>query len=241
MQRVALLVLAWLATLLPGLAQVAFGPLAFDALHKQVTVRAGQTNAVVAFIVTNRSSAPVVIRDVVPSCGCSVASFPAKPWTLAPGGRGELTIATDVRGKSGALLKTVLVQTATGPARQLTYQVDILMPATPEERARNQQLAKTDRQAVFRGDCARCHAEPARGKAGRELFAVACGICHESEHRAPMVPDLKALKRPVTRDYWLQQITHGRPGTLMPAFAAPAGGPLTGAQIHSLVEFLSTR
>lgn len=238
MQRAVLLVFTWLATSLTGPAQVGSDPLAFDAQHKQVTVRSGQTNAVVTFLVTNRSAAPVVIRDVVPSCGCSVASFPAKPWTLAPGGRGEIAVATDVRGKSGSLLKTVLVQTATGPTRQLTYQVDILQPASPEERARNQQLAKSDRQAVFRGDCARCHAESARGKTGRELFVVACGICHEAEHRALMVPDLKALKRPVTRDYWHQQIAHGKPGTLMPAFAAQSGGPLSDTQIQSLVEFL---
>ena len=121
MQRGLLLVFAWLAAALPGLGQVVPDPLVFDGLHKQVTVRSGQTNAVVTFLVTNRSSAPVVIRDVVPSCGCSVASFPAKPWTLAPGGRGEISVATDVRGKSGSLLKTVLVQTASGPARQLTY------------------------------------------------------------------------------------------------------------------------
>ena len=238
MRHAILLIVVLLAGLLPGHAQLGSEPLSFDAIHKQVAVRPGQTNAVVTFLVTNRSSFPVVVRDVVPSCGCSAASFPLKPWTLAPGGHGEISISTDVRGKTGSLLKTVLVQTAAGPARQLTYQVDILAPTSAEERARNQLLAKSDRQSVFRGDCARCHADPARSKTGRELFAAACGICHEAEHRALMVPDLKSLKRPLSGDFWLQRIAFGKHGTLMPAFAARAGGPLTDAQIQSLVEIL---
>lgn len=221
-------------------AQSSADPLAFDAPHKRITARFGETNALVTFAVTNVSRVPVVIHDVVPSCGCSVATFPAKPWTLPPGARGAFSLGTDVRGKSGSLLKTVVVQSSAG-ARQLTYQVDILEPANPADRARNQSLAKTDRQAVFKGDCARCHAEPARGKLGKELFAAACGICHEAEHRATMVPDLRALKKPTDRDYWLQWIAHGKPGTLMPAFWDKAGGPLTDVQIYSLVEFLSSR
>ncbi len=217
--------------------QVTVG-LAFDALHKQIMARAGQTNAVVSFTLTNVSTAPVIIRDVSLSCGCSVASMPAKPWTLKPGEHGQVTVTTDVRGKRGSLLKTAIVY-ASSRTRVLTYQVDILEPATPEERARNQSLAKADRQAVFRGGCAKCHAEPAKGKMGKELFAVGCGICHEAEHRASMVPDLKALKKPVTADYWLQWIAHGKADTLMPAFGNREGGPLTEEQVRSLVEFLA--
>ena len=84
---------------------------------------------------TNISRTPVVIHDVVPSCGCSVATLPTKPWPLAPGARGAFTVTTDVRGKTGSLLKTVIVQTSVG-ARQLTYQVDIQEPASAADRAR---------------------------------------------------------------------------------------------------------
>ena len=239
LKRAAFLLPLLLSTSLAALAQPS-NPLAFDALHKQLIARAGQSNAVVSFTLTNVSTAPIVIREVSLSCGCSVATMPARPWTLKPGEHGQVTITTDLRGKRGSLLKTAIVQASAG-TRVLTYQVDIQEPATPEERTRNQALAKTDRQAVFQGECAKCHAEPAKGKLGKELFAVACSICHEAEHRASMVPDLKALKKPAPRDYWLQWIAHGKPDTLMPAFAAKAGGPLTDAQIHSLVEFLSSR
>lgn len=233
MTRLLLPLLTWL-----GMACSAKAQLTFDALHKQVVARAGQSNVVVGFAVTNVSAAPIIIRDVALSCGCSVASIPAKPWTLKPGEHGQVTVTTDVRGKRGSLVKTAIVYASSG-TRVLTYQVDIQEPATPEERARNQALAKTDRQAVFKGECAKCHAAPAIGKAGKELFAAACGICHEAEHRASMVPDLKALKRPQGREYWLWWITHGKTDTLMPAFSNKEGGPLTEGQIESLVGFLS--
>ncbi len=228
-----LLLLGWLAVACHAPAQ-----LAFDALHKQVMARAGQSNVVVGFAITNVSTAPIVIREVSLSCGCSVASMPAKPWMLKPGEQGQVTVTTDVRGKRGSLVKTAIVYASSG-TRVLTYQVDIQEPATLEERARNQSLAKTDRQAVFRGECAKCHAEPAKGKLGKELFTTACGICHEAEHRASMVPDLKALKGPQNREYWLRWIAHGKADTLMPAFSQREGGPLTERQMESLVEFLA--
>lgn len=239
MTRMAWLLFGWLGFSFGLTAQTAAPALAFDALHKQVIARAGQTNAVVSFTVTNVSASPVIIRDVALSCGCSAATMPAKPWTLKSGEHGQITVTTDVRGKRGSLVKTAIVYASSG-TRVLTYQVDIQEPSTPEERARNQSLAKTDRQAVFRGECAKCHAEPAKGKTGKELFAVACGICHEAEHRASMVPDLKALKKPTARDYWQQWIAHGKAETLMPAFGQKEGGPLTEGQIGSLVEFLTT-
>lgn len=214
--------------------------LAFDALNKQVSVRFGQTNALVSFALTNVSTQPLIIKDVTLSCGCSAASIPARPWTLRPGEHGQVTVTTDIRGKQGSLMKSAVLHTSSG-MQALSYQVDIQAPVTAEERARNQRLAKSDRQAIFRGACADCHATPTRQKAGGELFTAACGICHETEHRAKMVPDLRTLKPPVHRDYWLEIITHGKPGTLMPAFAAAEGGPLSDAQIRSLADFLAQR
>jgi len=214
--------------------------LAYDAVSKQVAARFGQTNAVVQFAVTNISQQAVVIRDVSLSCGCSVASLPARPWTIQPGEHGRVTVTIDLRGKQGSLLKSAVLHTLTG-MQVLNYQIDIQEPVTPEERARNQRLAKADRQAVFRGSCAQCHATPTQGKFGGELFAAACAICHETEHRAKMVPDLRALKQPAQPDYWLHTITYGKPASLMPAFALAEGGPLTDLQIRSLADFLARR
>ena len=124
-----------------GLGQsYASDPLAFDVSHQRIVARFGDSDVAVHFTVTNRSHSVVVIHDIVPSCGCSVAQFPAKPWSLPAGASGRFSVVTDVRGKRGSLLKTVIVQSSVG-ARQLTYQVDIQESVTPAERALNQARA----------------------------------------------------------------------------------------------------
>ncbi|MFM7750264.1 MAG: c-type cytochrome, partial [Opitutaceae bacterium] len=73
---------------------------------------------------------------------------------------------------------------------------------------------------------------------GGDLYKVACGICHDAEHRASFVPLLRDLQRPADRDYWRTMVVAGKPGTLMPGFSADMGGPLNRMQIDSLVEYL---
>lgn len=103
----------------------------------------------------------------------------------------------------------------------------------------NQMLAKADRQAVFKGACASCHVTPTRNKSGSALFEAACNICHGGAHRAEMVPDLNIAKPGRDYNYWMTWITHGKEGTLMPAFGKEQGGPLSDAQIISLAHWLS--
>src|SRR5262249_32802897 len=64
------------------------------------------------------------------------------------------------------------------------------------------------------------------------------GVCHESAHRASMVPNLHALPHETNAEYWKNWITQGKAGTLMPAFSQAQGGILTDSQIDSLVSFL---
>jgi len=106
-------------------------------------------------------------------------------------------------------------------------------------RAQGLMMAKADRQAVFGGDCASCHRQPGDGKYGKALYDADCGICHEGEHRATMVPDLHMLKLPTSEAFWQEWITHGKPGSLMPAFSRNDGGPLTDEQVTSLADYLS--
>lgn len=216
------------------------GFLAFDAETKEVSLQPGEIDARYVFYFTNVSSEKVVITSAAASCGCTVPKLPPVPWTNAPGATGEIPVNMNVAGKSGVVFKTVTVNTDKGP-KMLTVKANIPPPpalaAQPMDRMRNQELAKTDRQAVFKGDCARCHVEPARGKIGKELFEKACGICHEAEHRASMVPDLHALNHDHNADYWKTWIAQGKPNSLMPAFAVAQGGPLTDDQIASLVQY----
>jgi mono/diheme cytochrome c family protein len=152
----------------------------------------------------------------------------------------EIPISMDLRGKTGVVTKGVTIYTDRGQKVVLVKATilpgDNTMGAL--DRERNQQLALADPQAIFKGDCARCHVEPVIGKMGKELYTTACGICHEAEHRASMVPDLHALKVTPNEDYWRMFITQGKPGTLMPGFAQAKGGPLSEMQINSLVAYL---
>ncbi|MDB6017571.1 MAG: hypothetical protein JWR19_2060 [Pedosphaera sp.] len=212
--------------------------LVWDALKKDQETKPGQTSAGFFFSVTNTASSDVVIDHVQTSCGCTVAKIPSQPWILKPGADGRMDVSVDLKGKSGTIYKTVTVFFTNGAPKQLTIQV--VIPDSPEMvRFRNQQMAIADRQGVFKGDCARCHVEPTRGLLGKELFATACGICHESEHRASMVPNLHALNHSTDHIYWTQWISNGKAGTLMPAFAADQGGPLSADQIASLADYLS--
>ncbi len=153
----------------------------------------------------------------------------------------------NVSGKSGVVFKTVTFNTDKG-IKTLMLKVTIQPPPPPAvapatssmNRERNQELAKQDRQAVFKGECARCHVEKVKGKLGQELYVTACGICHEAEHRATMVPDLHAIKQDTNPDFWRTWIARGKPGSLMPAFAQSEGGPLNDAEINSLVQYLVT-
>lgn len=56
-----------------------------------------------------------------------------------------------------------------------------------------------------------------------------------------MVPDLGALKNPTDKAYWDHSVRLGKPGTFMPAFSNPFGGPLTEEEIASLVAYLVGR
>jgi cytochrome c553 len=215
-----------------------------DADTKSYVAKPGETTAALTFYVTNVTGSAVLISNVTTSCGCTVAQLPAPlPWLLASGASGPINVSVDLRGKVGLIEKSIAINYS-NDAKVLLVKVTVPDPALSStstnmgDRNRNVQAAQADRQAVFKNDCARCHLEPARGKMGQQLFAAACGICHEAEHRASMVSDLHAPKTARDLQYWLTWASHGKPGTLMPAFAESDGGPLTEAQIDSLADYL---
>ena len=214
--------------------------LKWDATEKEIHAKEGDLDLEFSFAVTNVSAGDVTINWVRPSCGCTVAKLPPTPWTLKPNEGGLIELKLDLRGKFGILSKYVSVDTSHG---QKLLMIKAHIPHTVaqpgmDSRAKNMQLAMADRQVVFRGDCAKCHAEPAAGKMGEQLYTAACAICHDAPHRATMVPDLRAMNKATGADYWAFWIANGKPGTLMPGFAKAHGGPLDEAQIRSLAAFL---
>jgi cytochrome c553 len=217
------------------------GVLAWNSLTQEATVAADASNAYFVFSFTNVSPGNVAILDVHPSCGCTTAQLPPLPWIIAPGTNGQFGLTVNLAGRTGMQIKTVNVKTDKG-FKQLILKITILPPVvatqSDADRARALEMAKADRQAVFRGDCATCHVKPGTGKYGQPLYDAICAICHESKTRASMVTDLHNIKTPTNKDFWETWIAHGKAGSLMPAFSTADGGPLSDMQIASLAGYL---
>lgn len=216
--------------------------LVFDAVRQEQRGVTAQFEIPFEFAFTNAATVAVTVESVRTSCGCTVARVPELPWTLAPGEGGRFTVALDARGRRGTVTKSVFLNTSIG-VKRLSVRAVLGKGNGDEEdmadRLRNMAVAMADRSAVFRGDCASCHAEPASGKHGVALYLAVCAICHDSPNRASMVPDLRRMVHPRDPAHWAEWIAHGREGSLMPAFAEEAGGPLKAEQIASLADYLA--
>ena len=218
------------------------GVVAWNSLMQTTNATADQDFVRFAFGFTNISPVSVTILSAHASCGCTQPELPTPlPWTIPPGGDGEFGASVNLQGKSGTMIKWVTVSTDKG-SKNLYFRITILPRVVPvltdADRAHGVEMAKADRQAVFKADCAACHTKPAEGKYGKALYDAACAICHDAEHRATMVPDLHNLKTPTNDEFWRTWIAHGKPGSLMSAFSTAEGGPLNDMQIATVAAYL---
>jgi mono/diheme cytochrome c family protein len=190
-----------------------------------------------AFGMVNASEKAVSVEKVYPSCGCISLSKAHLPLLVLPGKKAAVELTIDVMGKRGSFRKELRVVTSEG---EVTLAANVALAETPPEtRIGNQLQAAQDRQRVFQGNCAECHADPIGSQMAGRLFTTACAICHLAPHRAEMVPRLPTSDPNRGPEYWRRWIeAGGGEGTLMPAFAAARGGPLSEAQVDSLVRYL---
>lgn len=221
------------------------GVLAWDALAKDTNIVADAGAARFVFNFTNLATGKLVVQQLLPSCGCTTTESPPLPWGVSAGTNGHLrfTVNLKLMGKARKQAKLVRVVTDQGFV-DLTLRLNVVPPRMPSqsepERARALKLAQADRQALFRGECATCHAQPAAGKEdGRALYYAVCAACHEGNPPGA-APDLFAIKTPTNVDFWLNWISHGKAGSLMPGFSKAEGGPLSEMQIAYLARYLNT-
>jgi mono/diheme cytochrome c family protein len=223
--------------------EIAGRNLVFDADTKEYSAKPFEMSAPFTFHVTNFWTNDITINSVKASCGCTTAQMPVTPWLLHPGEGGAVEAKVNLTGKMGTITKTLTFYSSVG-LRVVALRVVIPSPenaasAGMPDRKVAMALAAADPQAIFKGDCARCHVGNGRAALGEELYVADCGICHESSHRASSVPDLHALKQPTNLDYWKTIITFGKAHSLMPGFAMSQGGPLTDQQVASLAGYLN--
>jgi hypothetical protein len=81
------------------------------------------------FIVTNAGNAPLIIQNVVASCGCTTPEWTKGP--IPPGGRGKVTAIYDPANRPGSFNKTLTVYTNAKPGTSI---ITIKGEVTPREK-----------------------------------------------------------------------------------------------------------
>ncbi len=66
------------------------------------------------FTFTNTGSNDLIISNAKGSCGCTVPYYPTEP--IPPGGKGEIKVSFDSKGKSGVQQKQVTITANTDPS-----------------------------------------------------------------------------------------------------------------------------
>lgn len=111
----------------------------WDHTFLHLPISLGQTYALGSFAYANRSSQPLAITEVRPSCGCTVADYPDQ--ALKPGQRGELNVVFDYGDRSGLQRHTITVNFDDGSRHTLVVTAEV------------PQAIQTDRRMLrWRGD-----------------------------------------------------------------------------------------
>jgi hypothetical protein len=99
--------------------------LVFEKTELDLKPDLGATNAVAVFKYENKGDAPVHIKAVKPSCGCTTAALAKND--VAPGEKGEITATFNIGDRTGLQVKTVTVETDDPKAPQtvLTFKAMI--------------------------------------------------------------------------------------------------------------------
>lgn len=77
-----------------------------DSSKSLGTIESGQVLKI-NYRFRNSGTKPLVITNVQPGCGCTVADYPKAP--IAPGGEGEILASFDSKGKEGQQKKNITV------------------------------------------------------------------------------------------------------------------------------------
>lgn len=186
----------------------------------------------------NDGDAPLRILSTRPQCGCTAVVPSDDP--VPPGGTGTLRVTFDAAGLHGTIRKSLAV-TSNDPVQPrvlLTITADVTPVDEPVDESGHPRIAG---QSMLVGGCVSCHAEPARGKTGAELYSAVCAMCHGPDGNggkaAPSIREPSYLGS--LSDVELSTaIAYGTANPNMPGFLDLMGGPLSANQVDSLVRLM---
>lgn len=113
MRRVFIIV-SFLIIAVNAMAQMAVTTMKLvETLHDFGTFREEAGKQTYDFVIANTGSQPLVIQNVVASCGCTTPEWTKQP--IPAGGKGKVTAIYDPQGRPGPFNKTISVYTNTKP------------------------------------------------------------------------------------------------------------------------------
>jgi len=141
---------------------------------------------------------------------------------IEPGASEDVRVTFNPLGKSGNVVEEIWV-VSDDPKQPVVK----LYVAANVQHVPGKLTGEQFQTTIFSARCAACHGAPAaQSKSGDALYGAICVMCHG----APQ--SLKTRGRTELRRW----IVTGNPARGMPGYAQSVGGPLSQAQIESLVE-----
>jgi hypothetical protein len=101
-------------------AQIAFNEKSFDFGQVKAGDKLEHT-----FVFENKGKTPLVIKQVLTTCGCTAIKWSKTP--IPPNEKGEITVKFDTKGKEGEHIKPItVVSNAYTPTAKLFIRTEIL-------------------------------------------------------------------------------------------------------------------
>lgn len=189
------------------------------------------------FKIKNIGKRSLYINKTESTCGCTVPTLKKK--SIEPGETVDLDVLMDTSMKQGSVSKQITIHSNDPLHRKAIIFLKAQVRSPHADLGNGEQrVAK-----IFMGRCAACHVEKGKGKIGEDLYIADCSMCHG--FRAKGVPGVAPALIPL--DYHNKQISDGlkeivcrgsKTHRSMPGYLKSAGGPLSEAEIDSLLEYL---
>lgn len=189
------------------------------------------------WVFTNTGDEPLEILRTRSSCGCTMSVAQEEP--VPPGGSGTIHVEFDAGGLEGSIKRTLAVESNDPQDGLILLKIraNVTSVAVPTVSGGHPRIGG---QSLLMGECASCHAAPASGKTGAELYAAVCAMCHgprAAGERAPSLRHPSYLDEREDREL-AEGIAYGTTNPRMPGYSELMGGPLNDEQIDSLVRLL---